>query len=42
MVVRFEVDREGRIALITGGEVTDNKLTNEWDVVLSEKENNRK
>ena len=41
-VVRVEVDREGRIVLITTGEATDNKLINEWDVVLSEKESNRK
>ena len=42
LVMRVEVDREGRIVLITAGEVTDNKLINEWDVVLSEKESNRK
>ena len=41
-VVRVEVDREGRIVLITAGEATDNKFINEWDVVLSEKETNRK
>jgi len=33
-VVRVEVDREGRIVLITAGEATDNKFINEWDVVL--------